>query len=72
MFADVEDFYLMRFDEQGVAAIPTLSGCRDRGTVTIKTNSWCKCPKAIDLTLAQILLRQKLWAVHADCQLLIA
>jgi len=33
---------------QDVAIFPTVDGCRDRGTVTLRTNKWCKCPKAKD------------------------
>jgi len=33
---------------QDVATFPTVDGCRDRGTVTLRTNKWCKCPKAKD------------------------
>ena len=31
---------------QDVARFPTVDGCLDRGTVTLRTNKWCKCPKA--------------------------
>ena len=44
--------YRLVFDEHGVATIPKRTGCRDRGTVTIKTATWCTCPKTRDFSFS--------------------
>ena len=42
-FDKMETAYGMIFDEHGVAVLPKVTSCRDRGTVTIRTH--CSCPK---------------------------
>jgi hypothetical protein len=42
-FDKMETAYGMFFDEHGVAVLPKVTSCRDRGTVTIRTH--CSCPK---------------------------
>jgi hypothetical protein len=42
-FDKMEAAYGMSFDECGVAVLPEVAGCRDRGTVAIRTH--CLCPK---------------------------
>jgi len=44
--------YHLVFDEHGVASMPKLANCNDRGTVTIKTATWCKCPKRSDFSFS--------------------
>jgi len=50
MMASMNVSYCLVFDEHGVATIPKRTGCRDRGTVTINTATWCTCPKIRDFS----------------------
>jgi len=51
LFDKMEKAYCMFFDQHGVAVIPKVTSCRDRGTVTIRTH--CSCPKVTHFTFSE-------------------